>query len=117
MATPAKAFALEPPLTASVVSTSFPPKRLVTVSPAGLAVSSLIAVSVAVAELMVGASLTALTVTSTVLVLEENAVEPPVLAVLTLVQAPPPDWSQARIVRAEVTAVDLLKLAFGAKKT
>ena len=48
IATPASVFALEPLVTVSVVSLKLDPNRFDTVSPDGLAVSSLTAVSVVV---------------------------------------------------------------------
>ena len=88
-------------LTWSVASEKLPLNSELTVAPAGDAVSSLIAASVALPE-ATGASLTAVTVTSMTSVALEKAVVPPLLEVSTLVPAVPLVWSQARSVSAEV---------------
>ena len=67
MATPARVLAVEPPVTASVVSAKALPNRLVTLSPAALTLSSAMGVSAVEAAVRVGASLTGVMVISTVL--------------------------------------------------
>ena len=110
MTTPRRVLADEPPETVSVVSEKRAEKRLVTVSPAGLVVSSMTAVRVAEPE-ATGASLTAVMEIETASVMEENAVVPPLTETLTFDPAVPLEPSQARNVRA--SAVVPLTFALG----
>ena len=71
IATPASVFAVEPLVTVSVTSLKLPLNRLVTVAPAGEAVSSFTGVSVEL-PLATGASLTASILVTSVTALEES---------------------------------------------
>src|SRR5207244_8003704 len=111
IAIPANVLADEPPVTWSAASEKLPLNSEFTVAPAGDAVSSLIAASVALPD-ATGASFTAVTVTSITSVALENVVVPPLLDVSTLVPALPLLWSQPRIVSADVAVP--FQLAAGA---
>ena len=89
----------EPPVTWSVASEKLPLNRVLTAAPAGLAVSSLIAASVALPE-ATGASLTSLTTREAVSVAVENAVWPPLAEVSASAPLLPDVRSQARNVIA-----------------
>ncbi len=92
--TPMRVLAEEPPETVSVVSEKLAPKRVETVAPEGLLVSSLMAFSVAEPE-ATGASLAALTV----------------MAMLSLSESGVPAVSEERTVRVSKP----LKLALPGK--
>ncbi len=113
IATPARVLADEPPVTWSVASLKALVNRALTVAPRGLVSSSLTLASETLAAVRVGASLTAVMETAISSVALENAVAPPVVAVLTVVPFTPEVWSQARIVSPE--AIVPLKSAFGRK--
>ena len=81
---PAKVLALEPPLTWSVASEKLPLNSEVTVAPAGVAASSLIAASVALPD-ATGASFTAVMVSESATVADEICVVPPVAPVRLMV--------------------------------
>lgn len=101
MTTPRRELAAEPPFTVSELSEKRVKKRLVTVSPAGDVLSSLTDGSVA-EPVATGASLIELTVSATVSVAEEKAVEAPLELVSTLLPTVPEVRSQALKVRTSV---------------